>query len=271
MVGDLSQRLYSVYRAEQPSTIWNPTHSAYPLLMRSSQEERLSYEADQMLGSGEVIGKLQVSWDELLNHVLPFSDVRGVHPSLALKVIIVHACDNQNDALCDFLVDCRLTLETDAGDARFARYVIRTSVSHLNHAVRHFQLALDPCPVSHPDHTTALANLAHTRLQGYIRNHLQDIDSTTSFLLGCLYVAFAAPSRSSLISIAIHWLARNEAPISCSPGHPRRDTTLNNLALAFNTTLNNLALALEGLNEAIDRYRESHRFKIQGAIRLFSG
>jgi hypothetical protein len=39
-----------------------------PTVMRSSQEERLSYEADQMLGSGEVIGKLQVSWDELLNH-----------------------------------------------------------------------------------------------------------------------------------------------------------------------------------------------------------
>jgi hypothetical protein len=33
-----------------------------------SVEIRASYEADRMLGSGEVIGKLQISWDELLNH-----------------------------------------------------------------------------------------------------------------------------------------------------------------------------------------------------------
>jgi hypothetical protein len=33
-----------------------------------SAEIRASYEADRMLGSGEVIGKLQVSWDELLDH-----------------------------------------------------------------------------------------------------------------------------------------------------------------------------------------------------------
>jgi hypothetical protein len=33
-----------------------------------SVEIRASYEADRMLGSGEVIGKLQVLWDELFNH-----------------------------------------------------------------------------------------------------------------------------------------------------------------------------------------------------------
>jgi hypothetical protein len=33
-----------------------------------SVEIRASYEADRMLGSGEVIGKLQLSWDEVLNH-----------------------------------------------------------------------------------------------------------------------------------------------------------------------------------------------------------
>jgi hypothetical protein len=33
-----------------------------------SVEIRASYEADRMLGSGEIIGKLQMSWDELLNH-----------------------------------------------------------------------------------------------------------------------------------------------------------------------------------------------------------
>jgi hypothetical protein len=27
-----------------------------------------SFELDQMLGNGEIIGKLQTSWDELLDH-----------------------------------------------------------------------------------------------------------------------------------------------------------------------------------------------------------
>ncbi|KAG2088911.1 hypothetical protein BD769DRAFT_1396197, partial [Suillus cothurnatus] len=99
-----------------------------------------------MLGSGEVIGKLQMSWDELLNHGdepfdLPFSHVRDIHPSLTLKAAVVHTCDNQNDALCDLmlterrlqsLVDCELSRETDAGHARFVEYVTSENVSHLN-------------------------------------------------------------------------------------------------------------------------------------------
>ncbi|KAG2114102.1 CHAT domain-containing protein [Suillus cothurnatus] len=144
-----------------------------------------SYEADRMLGNGELIGKLQMSWDELLNHGdepfdLSFSRVRGVRPSLTLKAAVVHACDNQNDALSDSLVDCELSRETDAGHARFAKYMTRKRVSHLNHAVQHFQLVVDQCPVSHLDRATALTNLAWARLQGFIRNDLEDIDVTTS-------------------------------------------------------------------------------------------
>ncbi|KIK35601.1 hypothetical protein CY34DRAFT_812029 [Suillus luteus UH-Slu-Lm8-n1] len=51
---------------------------------------------------------------------------------------------------------------------------------HLNAAVEHFQLVLDRCPVSHPDHAAALANLALARLKGYIFDDFQDIDSTIS-------------------------------------------------------------------------------------------
>ncbi|KAG2123289.1 CHAT domain-containing protein [Suillus clintonianus] len=53
-------------------------------------------------------------------------------------------------------------------------------VSHLNRAVEHFQLVLDRCSVDHPDHAAALTNLAWARIQGYIQNDLQDIDTTTS-------------------------------------------------------------------------------------------
>jgi CHAT domain-containing protein/tetratricopeptide (TPR) repeat protein len=54
------------------------------------------------------------------------------------------------------------------------------TVSQLNYAMQRFQLVLDQCPVGHPDHATALANLAYVCLRGYINNHLQDIDTTIS-------------------------------------------------------------------------------------------
>jgi hypothetical protein len=53
-------------------------------------------------------------------------------------------------------------------------------MSHLKRAVDHFQSILDQCPVSHPDHATALTNLVCARLEGYTRNDVQDIDATTS-------------------------------------------------------------------------------------------
>ncbi|KAG1830680.1 CHAT domain-containing protein [Suillus subalutaceus] len=156
-----------------------------------SVEIRASYEADRMLGSGEAIGKLKMSWDELLDHGgepfdLTFPPVRDVHPSLILKATVVHACDNQNDALSDSFVDCQIARDTDAGHARLAKYVTHETVSHLIHAMQRFQLVLDQCPVSHPDHAAALTNLAWARLKGYIRNDLQDIDTTTSLFRDAL-------------------------------------------------------------------------------------
>ncbi|KAG1846738.1 CHAT domain-containing protein [Suillus subluteus] len=150
-----------------------------------SVEIRASYEAGRMLGSGEVIGKLQMSWDKLLDHGdepfdLSFSPVFDVHPSLMLKAAVVDACDDQDSTLSDSLVTCKVARDTDVGHARFSKYVTRKRVSHLKRAVQHFRLVLDQCPVGHPDHAAALTNLAYARLGGCIQNHLQDIDATTS-------------------------------------------------------------------------------------------
>ncbi|KIK38781.1 hypothetical protein CY34DRAFT_808972 [Suillus luteus UH-Slu-Lm8-n1] len=93
---------------------------------------------------------------------------------------VVHACDIQDGALPDPLVDCKLVRDTDAGHARFAKYPTRKRVFHLTAALQHFQLVLDRCPVNHPDRATALTNLAWARLIGYIQNDLQDIDMTIS-------------------------------------------------------------------------------------------
>ncbi|KAG1858811.1 hypothetical protein DFJ58DRAFT_744845 [Suillus subalutaceus] len=156
-----------------------------------SAEIRASYEVDRMLGSGEVIGKLQMSWDELLNHGgqpfnISFPPVRGVHPFLTLKVAIIHTSDNQNGALFESLVDYKIARDTDVGHARLAKYVTSKKVSHLNDAVERFQLVLDRCPVSHLDHATALTNLAYARLEGYIENHREDINTTTSLFRDAL-------------------------------------------------------------------------------------
>ncbi|KAG1790417.1 CHAT domain-containing protein [Suillus plorans] len=156
-----------------------------------SIEIRASYELGRMLGGGEVIGELQMSWDELLNHGdhpfdLSFSAVRGVQPSITLKVAVVHASDDRNGAQFDSLVNCEIARDADAGHAQFASYMKSKNVSHLNDAMEHFQLVLNQCPVGHPDRATALTSLAWVRLRGYIRNDVQDIDTTTSLFRDAL-------------------------------------------------------------------------------------
>ncbi|KAG2339350.1 hypothetical protein BDR05DRAFT_968083 [Suillus weaverae] len=165
----------SVLSSEE-SAAWADTVTLSPQASPAfSVQIRASYEADRMLGSGELIGKLQLSWHDLLNHgdepfKLSFPSVRGVRPSLTLKVAVVHACD---DTLSDSFIDY-------AAHAQLAKYAKCKRVSHLKAAVQHFQLVLDQCPVSHPVHAAALTNLAWARLRGYIRNDLQGIDATTS-------------------------------------------------------------------------------------------
>ncbi|KAG1824271.1 CHAT domain-containing protein [Suillus variegatus] len=156
-----------------------------------SVEIMASFELGRSLGGGEVIGELQMAWDEVLDHGdepfdISFPPVCGDHPSLELKAAIVHSCDDQDDALIDSVVDCEIARDTDAGHAQLAAYVTSETVSHLNDAVDHFQLVLDQCPVSHPDHATALTNLAWARLKGYIRNDVDDIDATTSLFRDAL-------------------------------------------------------------------------------------
>ncbi|KAG1758648.1 CHAT domain-containing protein [Suillus occidentalis] len=156
-----------------------------------SVEIRASYEADRMLGSGAVISKLQISWDELFNHGddpfdLSFPPVHGVHSYLTLKAVVVHACDDLGDALSESLENCDIARDTDAGHVQFAEYVTSETVSHLNAALQHFQLVVDQCPLSHPDRAAALTNLALARLTAHIRNDLQDIDTTTSLFCDAL-------------------------------------------------------------------------------------
>ncbi|KAG1900105.1 uncharacterized protein F5891DRAFT_1036138 [Suillus fuscotomentosus] len=139
-----------------------------------------------MLGSGEVIGKFRTPlWDGLLDHGdelfdLFFRPICGVPTSLTLKAAVVRACDDWDGAFFDSLIDCEITRDTGAGYALSTEYMTSKTVSHLHDAVQHSQFVLDRYPVDHPDHAEALTNFAFTCLEGYIQDHLQDIDTTTS-------------------------------------------------------------------------------------------
>ncbi|KAG2108043.1 uncharacterized protein F5147DRAFT_761162 [Suillus discolor] len=150
-----------------------------------SVEMRASRELGRMLGSGEVVRKLRTPSDGLLDHGdelfdLFFPPMCGVLTSLTLKTAVVRAYDDQDGAFFDSLVDCEITRDADAGYALFTEYMTTKTVSHLHDAVQHFQFVLDRYPVDHPDHAEALTNFAFTCLEGYMQNHLQDIDTITS-------------------------------------------------------------------------------------------
>ncbi|KAG1827896.1 CHAT domain-containing protein [Suillus variegatus] len=191
--GDAGNRPSVSYYLSDGSVVWGnpvtlPSSRSSPALL---VEIRASYELGRMLGGGEVIEELQMSWDELLNHGdhpfdLLFPAVCGVQPSITLKVAVVHAWENENGALFDALVDRKIVRDADAGHAQFASYMKSKNVSHLNNAMEHFQLVLNQCPVGHPDRATALTNLAWARLQGYIRNDIKDVDTTTSLFRDAL-------------------------------------------------------------------------------------
>ncbi|KAG2108781.1 CHAT domain-containing protein [Suillus cothurnatus] len=264
--------------------------------------------------------RFQMSWDELLDHGdepfdLSFPPVCDVCHSLTLKAAAVHDCDDQDNMLSYCLVDSDIARDTDAGHALLAEYISSEAVSHLNDAMQHFQSVLDQCPVGHPDHAAALTNLSYAHLGGYIQNHLQDIDTTTSLFRESLALRLQGhpDHTSSLLNLitALNWhyskestaiyihksaqlcckllplcpqctyfysisvdgaastfdetflssvlaiILRRKALTLCPPGHPHCDTRLNNLAYALKTRYDESYVS-EDLNEAIDRYRESH-------------
>ncbi|KAG2142209.1 hypothetical protein BD769DRAFT_55387 [Suillus cothurnatus] len=142
-----------------------------------------SFELDLMLGRGEVISKLEMSWHELCEHGdepfdLYFSPIRDVQPCLTLKVAVVQT---RGKPLLHSLRESEIDHRTYTGHRRFAKYVTtHKNVAELTRALKQFQIVLDQCPVVHLSRAAALTNLAWARLQGYIRKDLQDINSTIS-------------------------------------------------------------------------------------------
>ncbi|KAG1724197.1 CHAT domain-containing protein [Suillus paluster] len=132
------------------SVAWGDTVTLSPYASsKLSVEIRASFELGRMLGNGEVIGKLKISWDKLLRHgnepfELSFPLVRGVHPSVTLKAAAVNGCGNNNGELLNPIVDCKIAQDTDTGQTRSGEYVTSKRVSDLNDAVAHFDCTDQP-------------------------------------------------------------------------------------------------------------------------------
>ncbi|KAG0695706.1 CHAT domain-containing protein [Suillus ampliporus] len=175
-----------------------------------SLEIRASFELGRMLGHGKVIGRLQLSWDELFDHGdepfdLSFPPIEDICPSLTLKVALAHPCGHDDGVSLDVndaktracgssdehklqpIIECEIARRTDAGHTRLFKYMkSKSGVSHLDGAVNYFQWVVAQCPVGHPDRAAAVTSLAWARLQGYIYEGLQYIDSMISLLRDAL-------------------------------------------------------------------------------------
>ncbi|KAG1902072.1 uncharacterized protein F5891DRAFT_1172155 [Suillus fuscotomentosus] len=197
------------------STAWADTVTlSLDTSLALSVEIRASFELDRMLGNGEVVGKLETSWDALLDHRsepfnISFPSVLSVHPSLTLEAVVLLDSDIQDSVLLNSVGECEIVRNTDAGHERFATYMTSNTVSHLNDAVQHFQSVLDQCPVGHLDRAAAFTNLAWARLQGYIQNDSQDIDSINSLFREALALRPQGhPDHPSSIYHLLHALIR---------------------------------------------------------------
>ncbi|KAG1862351.1 CHAT domain-containing protein [Suillus tomentosus] len=163
------------------SVAWNDAVTLSPRGPKLSLKIMASFENPPVLGRGEVISELEISWHELCERGdepfdLYFSPIRDVQPSLTLKVAVVYGSGIHH--------------HTYVGHMRFAKYIasenLNVRATELTEVLKHFQFVLEQCPVNHPHRAAALTNLAWARLQGYILKDLQDIDLTISLFRDAL-------------------------------------------------------------------------------------
>ncbi|KAG1836347.1 hypothetical protein DFJ58DRAFT_735012 [Suillus subalutaceus] len=75
-----------------------------------SVENRAPFELDRILGNAEVVGKYHGMRCSIMETSLSASpSVCGLRPSLTLMATVLRICDNQDNALLDSIVGCRIT------------------------------------------------------------------------------------------------------------------------------------------------------------------
>ncbi|KAG1897271.1 uncharacterized protein F5891DRAFT_982860 [Suillus fuscotomentosus] len=216
-----------------------------------SLEIGASFELGRMLGGGEVIGKLEMSWDELLDHGVSHSNdtATDIREAAQLYHELLPLCPKGTCLLSiaggpnsvEYVIDECNDLPVDASDegiqlrrvvlkffeARFDQHgSIEGRPNDLDDAVSLYEELLRLRPVGHEYRDISLDNLGLALVARF--NKCNDIDDVTR----------AVSLYRKALTLRL-------------PGHPHRDTTLNNLALALDTRCDKLDID-EDLNEAID-------------------
>ncbi|KAG2747171.1 hypothetical protein P692DRAFT_201606729 [Suillus brevipes Sb2] len=133
-----------------------------------------SFELGPMLCQGEVLRRFEISVRELLDrsdnsHPIIFQPKQGevVSPCTSLFMTLEQRLPDEQDAavLCSLHTLAAgdmdaLMLRTDAGHRLLARYRRMQNSRDLNQSIKHFERALDLCPMDHPYRPVALFNLA---------------------------------------------------------------------------------------------------------------
>ncbi|KAG2339280.1 hypothetical protein BDR05DRAFT_992138 [Suillus weaverae] len=263
-----------------------------------SVETRVSYELVRILGNGEVVGKFETSWNELLScgdeHFdISFPSILGVHSSLALKAAVLHDCDNQDSTLFDFVLDqCpvghpdRAAILTKLTWARLKGY-IQKDLEDIDSITSLFREALALRPQGHPDHPLSIYHLAEALTWHHIKEDTA-VYIHESLQLYCKLLPLCPEGTYLRLNAAgangVHHVIRecNNLPTDasdegihlrrvvlelsvslCSEGHSERDTYLNNLALSLLYRFNYQGNS-DDLNEAISLYEEALRLRPVG-------
>ncbi|KAG2107865.1 CHAT domain-containing protein [Suillus cothurnatus] len=181
-----------------------------------------SYELSPMLCHGEILRTFEISVRELLDRSensrpIIFQPKQGevVSPCTSLFMTLEQRLSVANDAavICPITILTSrdmgaLAVKTDAGYRLLARYRRTQNSSDLDQSIKHFERALDLCPMDHPYRPAALFNLATAKL-----------------------VSCQAGGRYLDLDIPINWFqdALGLRPID----HPDRTVTQLHLAIAL--------------------------------------
>ncbi|KAG1722691.1 CHAT domain-containing protein [Suillus paluster] len=136
-----------------------------------------SFELDPMLGHGELLRTVETCVRELLDrsgnsHSIIFQPKQGevISSCTSLLMTTAQPCHYEDDSLvhpitpptpCDMGA---FILKTDGGHYFLARYRRTQNCRDLDRSVKHFECAVDFCPVDHPYRPAALFNLATAKL-----------------------------------------------------------------------------------------------------------
>ncbi|KAG2128993.1 hypothetical protein DEU56DRAFT_915312 [Suillus clintonianus] len=213
---------------------------------------------------------------------LPFPSACGIHPTtLALKAAVIRACDIQNSALLDSLIDCEIARNTDANHERLFSF-IPLPVLSIDIITSRFREALALRPRGQPDHTLSLYHYIFAlnwryneepAAGTYLRSI--DVDGANDYVINnlpidasdeCVHlrrnVHELCPLDHQRLPIALNKLLHSFftrfRPVSLSEGHPDYGNYLNDLTVSLRSHFDHQGKSHD-LDEVVSMHEEALR------------